>query len=187
MTVRLEPTNQRGEKIAEIDHTSIFEFARRARKDGDAPRPIGEEFEPSGLQETQWSNPIDTVSFDEISVGDEAPRFTIHSPAKDEESIDSGPGRFPWGGEHGVGGITIMGYVDQMLERWVPTGSLYNDGRLLFKAIKNFRPGDTVTYRAVVVDKRTKDEKRLVDFDVKGVNQLAQLTGVAEATLAVSG
>ena len=46
------------------------------------------------------------------------------------------PGRFPWGAIHGVGGITIMGYLDAMLHRWAPDGTLYGGGRLLFKAIK---------------------------------------------------
>ena len=93
------------------------------------------------------------------------------------------PGRFPWGVMHGVGGITIMGYLDAMLERWAPDGTLYGGGRLLFKAINNFRPGDTNTYRGTVTAKREHHGKRLVDIEITGANQLGQLTGVAEATL----
>ena len=84
---------------------------------------------------------------------------------------------------HGVGGITIMGYIDSMLGRWAPDGTLYGGGSLLFKAIKNFRPGDTNTYRGTVAAKREHRGKRLVDVEIKGANQLGQMTGVAEATL----
>ena len=72
-----------------------------------------------------------------------------------------------------------------MLDRWAPGSTLYGGGRLLFKAIKNFRLGDTVTYRGLVVDKLQEGDKGLVDFEVQGVNQLGALTGFAEATMVV--
>ena len=201
VTLRLEPHNDRGEKLAEIDHTSIFEFRKSDQPRPDSrsasPRPALA-LEPSPLRETRADDAVETVTFETIEVGDAVHPFTIHSPLKtevdgvaipdDEMSTQSSdasdePGRFPWGAIHGVGGITIMGYLDAMLHRWAPGGTLYGGGRLLFKAIKNFRPGDTNTYRGVVTAKRERDGKRLVDIEITGANQLGRLTGVAEATL----
>ena len=201
VTLRLEAHNDGGEKLAEIDHTSIFEFRKTDQPRPDsraAPRRPGPDLEPSPLQETSPDDAVETVTFETIEVGHAVHPFTIHSPLKtevdgvavpeDEMSAQSSeanhePGRFPWGRMHGVGGITIMGYLDAMLHRWAPDGSLYGGGRLLFKAIKNFRPGDTNTYLGTVTAKREHDGKRLVDLEITGVNQLGQLTGVAEATL----
>ncbi len=201
VTLRLEAHNGRGEKLAEIDHTSIFEFRKstRPRPDsGAAARRPAADIEPSPLRETSPDDPVETVTFETIEVGDAVHPFTIHSPLKaevdgvavpeDEMSGQSSeashePGRFPWGRMHGVGGITIMGYLDAMLHRWAPDGTLYDGGRLLFKAIKNFRPGDTNTYYGTVTAKRERDGKRLIDIEITGANQLGQLTGVAEATL----
>ncbi len=202
VTVRIEPTNQRGEKVAEIDHTSIFEFGSKPEKgkaaSGAGARKPSEGLEPSRLEETHPKEAVATVIYDDIAAGDTVCPFTIHSAlkteveghdidAKDAEKQSSAfnheAGKFPWGALHGVGGITIMGFVDQMLERWAPTSTLYGGGRLLFKSINNFRPGDTNTYRGTVVTKRETDSVRLVDVDIIGVNQLGRLTGVGEATL----
>ena len=145
---------------------------------------------------------METVTFETIAVGGAVHPCTIHSPLKTEvdgaavpedrtssQSSEAShkPGRFPWGAMHGVGGITIMGYLDAMLERWAPDGTLYGGGRLLFKAIKNFRPGDTNTYRGTVTAKRAQHGKRFVDIEITGTNQLGQLTGVAAATLVFFG
>ena len=201
VTLRLEPHNGRGEKLAEINHTSIFEFRKHDRpqpSSGAAARRTGPDLEPSSPQETHPAEAVETVTFETIKVGGAVHPFTIHSPPQTEvdgAAVPQGeipsqashePGRFPWGAMHGVGGITIMGYLDAMLERWAPDGTLYGGGRLLFKAIKNFRPGDTNTYRGTVTAKREHHGKRLVDIAITGANQLGQLTGVAEATLVFS-
>ncbi len=201
VTLRLEAHNGCGEKLAEIDHTSIFEFRKSAQLRPDsraASRPPSPDIEPSSLRETSPDDAVETVTFETIEVGYAVHPFTIHSPLKTEvdgvvvpENEMSGqsseashePGRFPWGAMHGVGGITIMGYLDAMLHRWAPDGTLYGGGRLLFKAIKNFRPGDTNTYHGTVTTKREHDGKRLVEIEITGANQLGQLTGVAETTL----
>ncbi len=184
VTVRLEPTNQRGEKVAEIDHTSVFDWAKRNGNttdrvpiEGDSKAPV-----PSSRKAMAAG-----VEADSIRVGDEAPQLTVHAETKPDagDSEGKGAGRFPWGTEHGVGGLTIMGYIDEMLDRWILSGSLYHQGRLLFKAVKNFRPGDTVVYGGVVTGKRRERGLSLIDFEVKGVNDRGQLTGVAEATLGV--
>ena len=201
VTIRLEAHNGRGEKLAEIDHTSIFEFRKRDRPragSGGAARRPGTELEPSPLRETRPDEAVETVAFETIEVGGAVHPLTIYSPPETEvdgaavpgdeissqsSDANNGPGRFPWGAVHGVGGITIMAYIDAMLERWAPGGTLYGGGRLLFKAIKNFRPGDTNTYRGAVTARREHHGKRLVDIETTGANQLGQMTGVAEATL----
>ena len=201
VTLRLEAHNGRGEKLAEIDHTSIFEFGKRdqpQRGSGAKVRPSGPDLELSPLRETSPDDAVETITFETIEIGGAVHPFTVHSPLKTEvdgvavpedemdsqsSEADHEPGRFPWGAIHGVGGITIMGYLDAMLHRWAPGGSLYGGGRLLFKAIKNFRPGDTNTYRGTVTAKREHSDKRLVDIEITGANQLGQLTGFSEATL----
>ena len=201
VTIRLEPHNGRGEKLAEIDHTSIFEFRTRPRTGSASARRPAPALEPSPLQETSPDDPVETVTYETIQVGGEVHPFTIHSSLEAEvdgagvsvdemnsRSAEAGhPGRFPWGAMHGVGGITIMGYLDAMLERWAPGGTLYGGGRLLFKAIRNFRPGDTNTYRGAVTARREHDGRGLVDIEIAGANQLGELTGVAEATLVFQG
>lgn len=200
VTLRLEAHNGRGEKLAEIDHTSIFEFRKSDQPrpaSRTAPRRPAPDLSPSPLRETSSDDAAETFTFETIEVGDVVHPFTIHSPLKTEvdgvavpedelkgqsSATRHEPGRFPWGAIHGVGGITIMGYLDAMLHRWAPDGTLYGGGRLLFKAIKNFRPGDTNTYRGTVTAKRERQGKRLVDVEITGANQLGQLTGVAEAT-----
>ncbi len=204
VTIRIEPHNDRGEKLAEIDHTSIFEFRRDDRPrpgSGGAERRPGTALDPSSLQETSQDDRVETFTYEGIEVGGAVHPLTIHSPPEtdvdgaaasgDGTSTRAGeasqPGRFPWGAMHGVGGITIMGYLDAMLERWAPGGTLYGGGRLLFKAIRNFRPGDTNTYRGAVTARREEHGKGLVDIEITGANQLGELTGVAEATLVFRG
>lgn len=186
VTVRLEPTNQRDEKVAEIDHTSIFGWSKPDGNTANSARREPSNRSKSQVSVSQGREVVAcVVEVDSIRVGDVAPALTVHSEPKAKDSKANSDGRFPWGAEHGVGGITIMGYIDEMLDQWVLSGSLYHGGRLLFKAIKNFRPGDTMVYSAVVCGKRREEGLTLVDFDVKGVNQQGQLTGVAEATVGV--
>ena len=72
-----------------------------------------------------------------------------------------------------------------MLERWYPGAGFYNGGRLEFKAIQPFRPGDTVVFTGVVTGKRRANGRGLIDCEIKGTNQLGQLMGFATATLTV--
>ncbi len=141
------------------------------------------------------------ITFDSITVGDELPPFEI---GETQETIDNArmpeitarPPRpnihtDPEFAKRGIfsgtvnGGVITMAYVTQMLEQWFPAGSFYDGGRLEFKAIQPFRPGDTVVFRAKVTGKRTQAGKKLVDCEVKGTNQLGQLMGFATATLSL--
>ena len=201
VTLRLEAHNGRGEKLAEIDHTSIFEFGKRDRpRPGsggagatDLARPSSRRrskrqartrrWRPSPSRPSRSAAPCTPSRFSRRSrARSTEPPFPEDEMSSQSSEARHEPGRFPWGAIHGVGGITIMGYLDAMLQRWAPDGTLYGGGRLLFKAIKNFRPGDTNTYRGTVTAKREDNGKRLVDIEITGANQLGLLTGVAEAT-----
>ena len=142
------------------------------------------------------------LTFDDIAPGDALTPFTIGetqetidgarlSEGEDMEmprNIHTDPEFAKTGMFGGTlnAGVTTMAYVNQMLERWLPNGSLYDNGRLLFKAIEPFRPGDTVEFTGTVTGKRVEGGLKLVDCEIKGTNQNGKLMGVAEATLAVS-
>ena len=143
-----------------------------------------------------------SITFDSINTGDELPSFTI---GETQETINSArlsegeDGEAPrnihtdpefaktgmFGGTLNAG-VTTMAYIGQMLEQWFPASAFYDNGRLLFKAIEPFRPGDTVTFTGSVTGKRQEGDKKLVDCEIKGINQLGKLIGVAEATLVLS-
>jgi acyl dehydratase len=142
------------------------------------------------------------LTFDDIAPGDALTPFTIGetqetidgarlSEGEDMEmprNIHTDP-EFAKEGMFGGtlnAGVTTMAYLNQMLEHWLPNGSLYGNGRLLFKAIEPFRPGDTVEFTGTVTGKRVEGGQKLVDCEIKGINQGGKLIGVAEATLAVS-
>jgi acyl dehydratase len=139
------------------------------------------------------------VTFESINVGDELPQFEISesqetinnariSISVDEDiprNIHTDPEFAKTGLFAGTvnAGVTTMAYVTQMLEQWFPTEAFNNGGRLSFKAIDAFRPGDTVTFTGRITGKREEGARRLVDCEIQGVNQLGKLAGVAEATL----
>ena len=141
------------------------------------------------------------LTFDDIAAGDALTPFTIGetqetidnarlSEGEDMEmprNIHTDPEFAKTGMFGGTlnAGVTTMAYVNQMLERWLPDASLYGNGRLLFKAIEPFRPGDTVEFTGSVTGKRVENGHKLVECEIKGVNQNGKLIGVAEATLAL--
>lgn len=139
------------------------------------------------------------VTFESINVGDELPlfeisetqetinnaRISISEEQDNPRNIHTDPQFAKTGLFAGTvnAGVTTMAYVAQMLEQWFPTEAFNNGGRLSFKAIDAFRPGDTVTFTGRITGKRQQGGKRLVDCEIQGVNQLGKMAGVAEATL----
>ena len=142
---------------------------------------------------------VQPVAFESLSVGDALPPFTI---GETQETINRArPASVEAGDEvpnihtdpefarDGLfagtvnAGVITMAYITQMLESWFPAGTFYDGGRLLFKAIEPMRPGDTATFEGRITGKRTEDERKLVDCEIKGVNQMGAVIGVAEATL----
>ena len=140
-----------------------------------------------------------SVTYDSIAVGDELPPFTIGETQEtiNGASLGSVEGEDmvpnihtdPEFAKTGLfsgtvnGGVITMAYISQMLESWFPASALYDGGRMLFKAIDPFRPGDTVTFTGTITDKHLEDGRKIVDCEIKGINQLGKLMGVAEATL----
>ena len=141
------------------------------------------------------------VTYDSVAVGDELPPFDIFET---QETIDNtrmpeitgnvtrpnihtDPDFARRGMFAGTvnGGVISMAYVTTMLERWFPAGSFYDGGRLEFKAIQPFRPGDEVEFTGTVTGKRRVNGKGLIDCEIKGTNQLGQIMGVATATLSL--
>ncbi len=138
------------------------------------------------------------VTFDSVAVGDELPPFTIGETQEtiiasmQDEAVVPNIHTDPEFARDGLfagtvnSGVTTMAYITQMLESWFPASTFYDGGRLLFKAIDPFRPGDTVTFKGKITGKRQEDDKKIVDCAIKGVNQVGALVGVAEATLVLS-
>ena len=132
---------------------------------------VGDELTPFEIGESQ-----ETINSARISINEEQdnPR-NIHT---DPEFAKTGL----FGGTVNAG-PTTMAYVNQMLEQSFPNEAFQNGGRLLFKAIDAFRPGDTITFTGTITGKREEGGKKLVDCEVKGTNQLGKTANVAEATL----
>ena len=74
-----------------------------------------------------------------------------------------------------------MSYIVQMLEPWFPIEGLYNGGSLEFKAINPFRPGDIVKFNGAISGKTESNGRTRITCEIKGVNALGQLIGVASA------
>ncbi len=145
---------------------------------------------------------ISPVTFDSIGVGDELPPLTISEtqetingarlPISEDEWIPQNIHTDPEFAKEGIfagtvnAGITTMAYINQMLEQWFPASALYDGGRLLFKAIEPFRPGDTVTFTGTVTAKRQEGGRKVIECVIKGANQHGKLIGVAEATVVLS-
>ena len=80
-------------------------------------------------------------------------------------------------------GVTKKAMIGQRVEQWFAEGALYDNGRLLYKAIEPVRPGDIGTFNGSVTAKREEDGKKIVECEIKGTNQDGRLIGVAEASL----
>ena len=103
---------------------------------------MGDEIPPFETYETQET--IDEARMPEITA--RPPRPNIHTdPEFAKKGLFAGTVN---------GGVITMAYVTTMLERWYPGAGFYNGGRLEFKAIQPFRPGDTVVFTGVVTGKR---------------------------------
>ena len=139
------------------------------------------------------------VTFDSIEIDDKLPLFEI---GETQESIDAArvaiddvkeiprnihnDPEFAKEGLFGTtvnAGVTTISYVAQTLEQWFPAHTFYNGGSILFKAIDAFRPGDTVTFTGTITGKRQEGDRKIVECEVRGVNQTGKLMGIAEATL----
>lgn len=143
------------------------------------------------------------IAFESINPGDELQPFTIEESQEtinsarlvmdNEEPAPRNIHTDPEFAKSGMfagtvnAGVTTMAYICQMLEQTFPASAFYDNGRLLYKAIDPFRPGDIVTFTGTVVAKREEDGKQIVDCEIKGTTQNGKLMGVAEASLVLNG
>jgi acyl dehydratase len=138
-------------------------------------------------------------TFASLKVGDQLPPFEIAETqetidgARNPEQRDENPPQNihndPGFAQKGIfagtvnAGVTTMAYITQMLEQWFSPEALYNGGSLTLKAIEPFRPGDRVVFTGGVTAKRTEGGKKVVELEVKGINQSGCLVGMAEAAV----
>ena len=139
------------------------------------------------------------ITFESIKIDDQLPLFEV---SESQETIDGArvaidvvediprnihnDPEFAKEGLFGTtvnAGVTTMSYVAQTLEQWFPAHSFYDGGSILFKAIDAFRPGDTVTFTGKITGKRIEGDRKIVECELRGVNQMDKLMGIAEATL----
>ena len=148
---------------------------------------------------TLWAR---TVSYDSVGLGDELPILVKH---ESKETIDlyaryapTGP-RPGWRDLHTeeefakgdiFGGTVNMGvatvaYVAELLEKAFPLRNLMSYGSSLeMRATEPIRSGDTIAFTGQVTGKHEEDDRRLVDCEVIGTNQLDQIVARAKATIA---
>jgi len=141
-----------------------------------------------------------TVTFDSISVGDELPTIQKSETQEDMDNyhvFNPRPERqFPslnlhvdeefankgiFGGTVNYGVVTCA-FLTELLQLAFPTRNI-TQGTFSMRALEPIRVNDVVTYTGKVLDKRTEGEKRLVDVEVTGTNQLGQAVAAAKATI----
>ncbi|MBI4311611.1 MAG: MaoC family dehydratase [Chloroflexi bacterium] len=141
------------------------------------------------------------ATFDSIQVGDELPKLqktesqvTINNytalnrpgppPATvgknlhtDEEYAKEGI----FAGTVNMGVVTCA-YMTEALQLAFPMNNVLRS-TFAMRALEPFRPGDVVTFSGTVLAKREENGKRLVDVEMRGVNQMGQTIATAKVTV----
>lgn len=79
-------------------------------------------------------------------------------------------------------GVTTVAFMMELLHKAFPFSSVQACA-LNMRALEPIRADDTVTFSGTVVGKRVEDDRRVVDVEIKGVNQLEQVVAAAKATV----
>ncbi len=84
-------------------------------------------------------------------------------------------------------GYQCMAYISELMTRDFGKG-WYLGGKLDIKMVKVVRPGDILTARAKIIDKKEEDGKNVVVCEVRLTNQEQEdvITGMAEATFPIN-
>jgi acyl dehydratase len=197
VSIGVEATNQRGEKVVDYLYNIMWEFARGQKSRApDAVQAPGQSEQPSG-------NLIDpeTISFDSVQVGDRLPsvrRDITQELINGYSSLNDWQKRGPsptallhvdeaFAEATVFAGTTLhgpaaVGHLVLVVQNAFQVKNVVN-GSITERALEPVRPGDTVIYSGTVLDKREEDGKRIVEVEVKGTNQLGQTTAVAKATV----
>jgi len=89
-----------------------------------------------------------------------------------------------------VSGPAAMSYVDQMLQQDFTLGS-FRGGRLLLRSIEPYRPGDTVPFWGELTATQPwegfESTQRIIECQIRDINQRGDLVNVSDATLILRG
>ena len=141
-----------------------------------------------------------TVSFDSINVGDQLPTMQKSETQQDIDNyliLNQRPEREIEGmnlhidsefAEQGIFGsmvnygVSTCGFMVELLQTAFPTRNV-TQGSISMRAMEPIQANDVITYTGEVIDKREEEGKRLVDVEVRGVNQMGQTVAVAKASV----
>ncbi|MEE2700783.1 MAG: MaoC family dehydratase [Chloroflexota bacterium] len=79
-------------------------------------------------------------------------------------------------------GVVTAGFMMELLGKAFPFDSVQSCS-LSMRALEPVRSDDTVTFGGKVLDKRIEADRKLVDVEITGVNQLGQVVAAAKATI----
>jgi hypothetical protein len=135
---------------------------------------VGDKLPPMQKSETQEDIDNYTKLNEHPASGGGIPGFNLHS----DTDIEGG-GIFKGTVNYGV--VTVA-FMTELLQNAFPARAVTR-GTISMRALEPIRPLDLVTYAGEVVGKRTEGDKRLVDVELNGKNQLDQTVAVAKATV----
>ena len=137
----------------------------------------------------------DTVSYGSVNVGDEIPALTkdpinrvqlalFAGATGDHNSINLDEEQAKAGGLPGViaHGMLGMGFLGQLLTDWVPNSAIRGlNARFTSMAF----PGDVITCRGKITDKKVVDGENIVDLEISAENEKGDKTHVGTASVAL--
>ncbi len=121
------------------------------------------------------------VAFDDVKVGDEIPSFSIQLDQMMLWMYSGASGDFnpihndkEFGEKVGLGGtiahgLSSMGRMQKTVVDWIEDPGKLKKLKVRFAAPA--RPGDTVTFKGKVIDKKEEDGKKLVVLEVGAETQ----------------
>ncbi len=202
LSIGVEATNQRGEKVVSYLYNVMWEFAR-----GQKSRAAGGVAGLASAAPAQSSGKILTptnLAYDAIQPGDTLPsiqRRITQQVINDYTSLNDREGRGPgptsllhvdeaFAQATVFAGTTLqgpaaVGHLVVVLTKGFGLKRVAGGATLTERALEPVRPGDTISYSGRVLDKRVEQGARLVEVELKGTNQLGQTTAVAKVTVSV--
>ena len=190
--------NPSGQKVLDYYYTVLWEYSKGQKaRPADAaavPRPTRPERPKGALIGSHTSfaeiNSGDTLPGLDNSVtqdliddyfhlnsggGEVSPTALLHvDPKFAESTVFSGTTQ---GGPHAVA------YMVRMLSAGLGLKRLMNGTTFTERALEPVRPGDDIAYVATVLDKREENDRKIVEFEITGTNQLGQTTAAAKAVV----
>lgn len=136
-----------------------------------------------------------TVTYSSVNVGDEIPALTkdpinrvqlalFAGASGDHNSIHLDEEQAKAGGLPGViaHGMLGMGFLGQVLTDWVPNSAIRSlNARFTSMAF----PGDVITCRGTITDKKVVDGENIVELDISAENQKGEKTHAGTASVAL--